>query len=96
MLTPVIGLEAPAYAGSNFKSLSRVTSVIDINNSKVMERIIEQIKIARAKSAKPLSKDEIEKLILQAQETVARQAAMADIERPTPGASVFTGSQVIK
>lgn len=92
ILTPVLWIDTPAYAGSSFDSLSHVTNVITVNNSKEIERIIEQIRIARAKSAHALSKDEIEKIKLQAEQAVVNQAGMV-VE---PGASVFVGSQIIE
>lgn len=92
ILTPVLCFETPVYAGSSFSGLSQVTSVVTVDNAKTMERIAEQIRIARAKSAHALSKDEIEKIKLQAELAIANQAEMVI----QPGASVFMGSQIIE
>ena len=74
-----------------------MTSVVTVKNTKEMERIVEQIRAARAKSARALSKDEIEKIKLQAEQAVDNQneKVVNTLDDPQAGAAVFVGSQII-
>jgi len=92
ILTPVLLTDTPVFAGSSFNTLSQVTRVIKVKSAKEIERINEQIRIARAKSAHALSKEEIEKIKIQAEQVISHQAEMVMQQ----GASVFSGSQVIE
>lgn len=74
-----------------------MTSVVTVKNTKEMERIVEQIRAARAKSARALSKDEIEKIKRQAEQAVDNQneKVINPLDDPQSGAAVFVGSQII-
>ena len=91
-LTPVLLFDTPVYAGSSFSTLSQVTNVVKVKDAKELAKIMEQIRIAKAKSAHALSREEIEKIRMEAEQIVANQSGMV----VQPGAAVFVCSQVIE
>lgn len=92
ILTPVLWVDATAYAGSSFTTLSEITTLISIRNAKEMTRIYKQIEEARAMSQHVLSREEIEKIKAQAEAVLKQQSELVN----ESGASVYCGSQVIE
>jgi len=66
-----------ACAGSNFSTLSEVTSIIKLKNDKEMQEIAEEIREAKELSQKGLSKEKLDEYLAKANEVLKGSSSSA-------------------